>query len=80
MLAMVTKNPVWIIDEKAAESLATALMDVMSHHSININPATVSYMKLIGVCAAVYGPKLLQLKVQAAQKKREEARTVDMPQ
>lgn len=80
MLAMVTKNPVWAIDEKAAETLAQSLIDVMSHHSININPATVSYMKLIGVCAAIYGPKLLTLKMQADQKKREQNNTIDMPQ
>jgi hypothetical protein len=80
MLAMVTKNPVWIIEPKAAESLAAALLDVMSYHSINVNPATVAYMKLLGICAAIYGPKLLVLKAAADQRKKEQNRTVDMPQ
>lgn len=79
MLALVSKNPIWVIDSKAAESLAQSLLDVMSHHSINVNPATISYMKLIGVCAAIYGPKLLQIKTQNDRKRAEENRTVEMP-
>lgn len=80
MLALVTKNPVWNIEEKAAESLAAALLDVMSHHSINIDPASMAYMKLAGVCAMIYGPKLLVLKQQSDAKKRQQDNTIDMPQ
>lgn len=80
MLAVITKNPIWAIDDKAAEALANALMDVMSHHSINVNPATLAYMKLIGIAAAIYGPKIMVVKMQNDQKKKEAANTIDMPQ
>lgn len=79
MLALLTKNQLWMIDESAAKNLAVALRDVMSFHAININPATLAYVKLIAVCAAIYGPKLLMLNAMTKQKRTQDANTVEMP-
>lgn len=80
MLALITKNPIWNINEKESMALAVALLDVMAHHQININPATLSYLKLIGAVVAVHGSRVMV--IQMAQKKAkqdEKERTVDMP-
>jgi hypothetical protein len=46
------------ISQQEAESLALALKNVMAHHSINIAPATLAYIQLVGVCLALYGPRI----------------------
>lgn len=75
MIALVTKNPIWIISEKEASALAKALVDVMAYHSIDINPATLAYVKLIGAIAMIHGSRFMMLQKQ---KRDEAARTVDM--
>lgn len=77
MLALITKNPVWMITEKEAQTLAKALIDVMAFHSIDINPATLAYVKLLGAIAMIHGSRFMGMQ----KKKRDEAaRTVEMPQ
>ena len=69
MLALATKNPIWIISEGEAKSLASALKDVMMMHSINIDPRTLAYVKLLGVIAMLYGPKFFYLAQEAKQRR-----------
>lgn len=61
MLAAVTKNPLLEISEKEAKSLAESLKNVMLYHSINISPSTMAYIQLLGVCFAVYGPRVAMI-------------------
>lgn len=75
MLALVTKNALWIISEKEALALATAMLDVMKYHAINIDPANLAYLKLMGVILMVHGTRLFTI---MQMKKKEAERTVDM--
>jgi hypothetical protein len=59
ILAKLTKIPMLEISLKEAESLALAVKNVLVHHKINISPSTLAYVQLIGVCLAVYGPRLM---------------------
>lgn len=74
MLAMFAKNPLLEITQDEAKKLATASKQVMALHSINLNPSTVAYLQLLGVCVAIYGPRFAiyqqQLKIQREQQKQ----------
>lgn len=74
MLALWTKNPLLAITEKEAQALAKALIDVMAFHSIEINPATLAYVKLIGAIAMIYGSRFLMMQKM---KRDEAARTFE---
>lgn len=71
MLARLLKNPLLEISQQEAESLTVALKNVMVHHNINISPQTVAYIQFIGVCLAIYGPRLAI--IMAAKKAEREA-------
>ena len=59
MAAVALKNPLIEISRTEADSLAMALSDVMKQYTINVSPTAMAWAKLIGVSAAVYGPKLM---------------------
>lgn len=58
MLAAVMKNPLMEISESEAKKLALALKQVMALHKIAIPAEYVAYVQLLGVCAALYGPRI----------------------
>jgi RecB family exonuclease len=69
----------WEIDDGQSQQLALAMSDVIKLHKLDVlvSPKTMAYVKLAGVGAAVYGPKLMisfaMLRQRRLQKKQAEA-------
>lgn len=70
ILALVMKNPLWLITEEEARKLAIAVQDVMAFHSINVNPQVLAYVKLAVVVVSIYAPKFLMVMAQAKQQQK----------
>lgn len=69
MLALFLKEETFIIKDDEAKKLAQALKNVMALHSLNISPSAVAYIQLLGICAAIYGPRFMALKFKAELKR-----------
>ena len=55
------------LDEREAESLANAIVDVMQYYDFEASAKTVAWANLIGTAAAVYGLKFLSLRKKGGQ-------------
>ena len=74
MASLVLKNPLIEINKSEAEKLASALANVAKHYDFKVNPAVMAWVQLIGVGAAVYGPRIaLTMSVKKAAKKEQAA-------
>lgn len=81
MAAVALKNPIIEISRSQADQLAIALSDVMKQYSINVNPAALAWIKLIGISATIYGPKILLTNaIKAEQRKTAQPAPVAAPQ
>ena len=64
-LMVVEKDPdfaaLWAIDEKKAESLATALQDVADLYDVTPDPKTAAWMGLITTAGIMYAPQMFYL-------------------
>lgn len=58
MAALVLKNPLVEISPAESQKLAAALANVAKHYDFKVNPAIMAWMQLVGVGAAVYGPRV----------------------
>lgn len=83
LAAIALKNPLIEISKTEADSLASALADVMKQYSINVSPAVMAWVKLATVSAAVYGPKVVATiaikKAQAPQRQVQQAPASNAP-
>lgn len=70
--AIALKNPDIAISDEQGEHLAVAIRDVMVHYQIPISPQTLAWLKLGGVGAAIYGPKIVRSVKNRADKARAE--------
>lgn len=70
MGALVLKNPLVEISQPESVKLASALANVAKHYDFKINPAIMAWLQLVGVGAAIYGPRVA---VTIATKKQSKA-------
>lgn len=62
VLGMVTGyGDVMEITESEADSMASAITDVLAQYKIKLNPKVVAWSNLAGICAAVYAPKIIMI-------------------
>lgn len=74
MLAQLTRNPIWQIQEKEGEDLANALADVMEQYDIVVSAKAQAWVSLFAASLAVYGPRvyvMAQTKAQQSKAVRE---------
>lgn len=56
--ALVLKNPIVKIDKSEADKLANGIQGVLKYHSINVSPAMLAWVQLIGAASFVYVPRV----------------------
>lgn len=62
VLGMVTGyGNVMEITDQEADSMASAITDVLAQYKIKLNPKVVAWSNLAGICAAVYAPKIIMI-------------------
>ena len=64
MLALVTKNPIFVISSDEAMRLAAALKNLAQFYNMTPNPQVMAWIQLFAVAAAIYGPKLMLVAAQ----------------
>lgn len=83
LAAMFFKSPFIEISLDEAKKLAHAAKNVLALHNINVSPATLAYIQLVGVLAAIYGPRFamyqMHLKMVQEQAKQKAANPEPTP-
>lgn len=75
---MFTKQEIWQLSDDEAKKLAHAVKNVLKHHQINISPAALAYVQLVGVGAAVYGPRIGMLALMRKMQRQQEQQAAEM--
>lgn len=75
--ALLLKSPIIAINDVQGQELAIAIKDLAAQYDIKPNPKTMAWIKMAGVSAMVYGPKLML--VAQAQKLEREKRQSQKP-
>jgi hypothetical protein len=73
-IAGVTGNEFFAIDESEANALATAAANVQQHYpSAVLDPVTMDWIGLIVTCGTIYGPRIVAMKMERAERRAEQA-------
>lgn len=68
--SLILKNPLLEISDNEGDALGNAVMDVLDHYQVTVNPVILAYLNLFGVAATIYGPRVFaytQIKKKAKQ-------------
>ena len=71
MAASALKVDELALDEEEAKVLGDAVNEVASHYDITPDPKIMAWAGLIGVCASVYGPRVMAYKIRTASDKKD---------
>lgn len=68
-MAGMLHDPAWNLSDEEAKTFAEASSNVARHYNTSLNPKVADWIVLIGVIAAMYGPRLLPLFMRLIGKK-----------
>lgn len=74
MAALVLKAPALVISATEAQQLAAALRNLSQYYNVVPNPKIMAWFQLLAVCAAVYGPRVAMMAMQAKRAREDKAR------
>lgn len=73
MLALLTKNPMWVISADESVRLANAIKSVLVFHNMSINPKMAAYGELAIALVMIYGSRLGMMAMQKQAEKKKQA-------
>lgn len=67
ILASVTANPIWQINDSEAAQLATAIEGIAAQYDLEVNPKVAATLNFAFVAATIYGPRIYLMREMAKQ-------------
>lgn len=72
LAAKLAGTDVLVIDNHQARALTEAVLDVVQHYDLHVDPKLMAWINLGSIAAMIYTPKIMAITVQRAERKKRE--------
>ncbi len=79
ILASVTGNPIWQINDNEAAQLAASIEGIAAQYDLEVNPKIAATLNFVFVTATIYGPRIYLMREMAKQTQPKPVKQQNVP-